>query len=331
MKIYVAQPRNQSSETFLTQRAKREINMLGEVVYNETDRMPDAKMAGEQCPDAQILFIGWGSPRFDAEFLDAMPELKLIAYMGGGVADLVTEELENRGIILLSGNRVFARSVAEGCLAYILVALRRLEHYMKCARRGQWWTNDDFNNAGIIGKKIGLVGFGEVTRFIAQMLSVFGVEILISSNHLTEEEAKKYGAQKATNDEIFSNCDIISIHSALNEKTKGSINRELMEKIKKGALFVNTARGAVVDEEAMVELLKEGRFNAALDVFSTEPIPTQGHFLTPLLDMENVVLIPHMAGPTLDMREQVVLELVKDVKRFYNQEELINKAIYRIS
>ena len=328
MKIYVAQPRNASSITFLTQRAKEEINKLGEVVYNETDKMPDAEMAKKQCPDAQILFIGWGSPKFDAEFLDAIPNLKLIAYMGGSVANLVTDELKKRGIILLSGNRVFAQSVAEGCLAYILVALRRLEYYMKNARKSQWWTNDDFNNAGIIGKRVGLVGFGEVTRFFAQMLSVFNTEVLISSNYLTDEEAQKYGARKATNEEIFSTCDIISIHSALNERTKGSVTRELLGKIKKGALFVNTARGQVVDEEAMVEFLKEKRFNAALDVFSTEPIPPEGHFLTPLLEMENVVLVPHMAGPTLDMREQVVLELVKDIKRFYNNDQLVNMAIY---
>lgn len=329
MMIYVAEPKGRR-ESFLTPKAVEEVKKLGNTVFNDTDKTVDAELIKEQCPDAEIMIIGWSSPKYTAEFLDAMPKLKMICYMGGGIEDIITDEVEKRGIILLSGNRVFAYSVAEGCLAYTLVALRRLEHYMECARRGEWWwKNNDFNNRGIIGKKIGLVGFGTVAKFYAQILSVFDVEILAASNYLTEEEADKYGVKKATYDEIFSTCDIISVHLALNDKTKGLIDRKYLEKIKQGALFVNTARGAVVDEEAMVELLKENRFHAVLDVFSVEPIPVEGHFLSPLLKMDNVTIIPHMAGPTLDMRERVVLELAKDIRRFYNNEPLVNKANIR--
>ena len=122
----------------------------------------------------------------------------------------------------------------------------------------------------------------------------------------------------ASLDELFSECDIVTLHLSRNPGTLGMINRALLEKLRPGTLFVNTARGAIVDEEALIDLLKQGRFNAALDVFVKEPLDAD----SPLRTLPNVMPMPHRAGPTIDMREVVVLELARDIGRFVRGEPL---------
>ncbi|MFA7637630.1 MAG: NAD(P)-dependent oxidoreductase, partial [Monoglobales bacterium] len=218
-----------------------------------------------------------------------------------------------------TGNYLFAKSVAEGCLAYTLCAMRELERYMNQIRAGGW--NENWSNRGLFGKKIGIVGFGEIAKNFVEMLKPFDMEILINSGHMTDEEAAELGAKKASKEEIFSTCDIVSLHMGLNEKTKGSITRELMSMLKPDALLVNTARGGVVDEDAMTELLAEGRFWAALDVFSEEPLPVNHK----LRSLKNAILFPHLGGPTIDMREYIVCSFAKDIKAFEKGEPMANE------
>ncbi|MFA7637510.1 MAG: NAD(P)-dependent oxidoreductase, partial [Monoglobales bacterium] len=219
----------------------------------------------------------------------------------------------------LTGNYLFAKSVAEGCLAYTLCAMRELERFMSQVRAGGW--NENWRNRGLFGKKIGLVGFGQIAKNYVEMLKPFDMEILINSGHMTDEEAATYGAKIASKEEIFSTCDIVSLHMGLNEKTKGSITRELMRLMKPESLLVNTARGDVVDEAAMTELLAEGRFWAAIDVFTQEPLPLDDKLRT----LKNAILIPHMGGPTIDMREYIVCSFAKDIEAFAKGEPMANE------
>lgn len=118
--------------------------------------------------------------------------------------------------------------------------------------------------------------------------------------------------QRADLAEIFSTCDIISLHTAYNEYTRHMVNAELLSKIKEGALFVNTARGGLVDEEALVRELRTGRFRAVLDVFETEPLPAESG----LLNLENVLLMPHMCGPTVDRRAHIAAALLEEARAY---------------
>jgi len=319
MKIYISMPDNQKYNTFTTPRALARLQEVGEVSRNRTDRELTVDELVEQAQDADVIMCGWGTVKFTKKVTDRLPNLKIIAYTAGSMVRVVDEEVLQNGIVALTGNYIFAKSVAEGCIAYILCALRRLEKYMKVMRNGGWKT-DEHTNYSLLERKIGLVGFGEIAKYLVDMLKPFDVEILVNSGHMTDAEEKKYGVKKASREEIFSTCDIVSLHLALTEKTVGCIDRTLLSMLKPGALFVNTARGKIVDEDALVELLEEKRFCAALDVFAQEP-PAEN---SPLRNMENVVLLPHMGGPTTDRREAVVLSFAEDLERFKQKEPMKN-------
>ena len=139
-----------------------------------------------------------------------------------------------------------------------------------------------------------------------------------------QEEADKYGVKLSTIDNIFETCDVISVHLALTPVTTGLINRKLLSKIKQGALFVNTARGAIIVEEDLIEELQNLRFSAVLDVFVKEPLEKE----SPLRTLPNVLPIPHIAGPTTDMREAVTLALATDINSYISGQELQNEISY---
>lgn len=317
MKIYITMPRNPQSDSFLTPKAMETLRTLGQVEQNPYDRQLEVEEVVELAKDADVLITSWGSCKYFKKDIEKMPNLMMIAHAGGTVATVVAPDVYETNVKVISGNDVFAKSVAEGCLCYILAALRRLEHYMGVMREGGFRTNV-FENRGLFGKKVGIVGFGTIARHLLNLIRWFDLEVLIYSSHLTDEEAATYGARTASLEEIFSECDVISIHASNTEKTRGMITRQLMESMKSDALLVNTARGAVIDEPAMFELLLAGRFYAALDVFAQEPPAPDA----PIRQCKNALLMPHMGGPTMDMRGVVTTELCKDIARLQKGEPL---------
>jgi len=310
MKIFVSIQENETRETFITPRALKKLQEAGEVTFcNGTRALTEDELV-EQAFDADVIVCGWGTVKFTQKVLKRLPNLKVIAYTAGAMAGVVDADIIDSGVQALTGNYMFAKSVAEGCAGYILCSLRRMEHYMNQTRATGWFA--DWENKGLYGKRVGLVGFGEIAKALVPILQSFHTEIWVNSGHVTEEEAASYGVKCATREEIFSECDIISLHLALNEKNLGCIDRKLLSLIKPDALLVNTARARVVDEEALIDLLKEKRFSAMLDVHYVEPIPQDHPFLT----MEHVMLMPHMGGPTIDMREQITMAFADDLKAF---------------
>ncbi|MBR5236493.1 MAG: hydroxyacid dehydrogenase [Clostridia bacterium] len=300
---------------FLTDRVLKEMHELGDVVYNELDRPYTPEELRDALVDIDVAVASWGTLRFDEEVLSKANRLKIIAYAAGSVASLVSDAIYEKGILLLSGNTVFAESVAECTLCYIMCSLRNLRHFFMTPER-PWRTGDEDAEKGIMDRTIGIVGYGMISKYFLKMLEPFHVKKKIYSGHITEEEAAKYGATVATLDEIFETCDIISLHSGLNEKTYHMIQEKHLKKMQDGALLVNTARGAIVDEEALIRELQTGRIYAALDVFETEPLPAD----SPLLTMENVICLPHIGGPTVDRGEYVTLKLIDEIKKWQNGE-----------
>ena len=317
MKIFINVPHVAFKETFFTPKAMAKLESLAEVSCNPYDRQLSVDELAEFASDADIIVTSWGSCKLFKKDIERFPNLKMIAHAGGTVATIAAPDLYETDVKVITGNDVFAKSVAEGCLCYILSSLRRIEYFLNHTRNGGW-RSEVFENRGLFGKKIGIVGFGTIAQHFVNMIRWFDLEVLIYSSHLTDEEAATYGARTASLKEIFSECDIISIHASNTPKTVGMVPRELMEMMKPDALLVNTARGAIIDEPAMFEMLLAGRFYAALDVFAEEPVPVD----SPIRKAENVFIMPHMGGPTIDMREVVTLELCKDIERFQKSEEL---------
>ncbi len=320
MKIFIAMPRDAQSDTFLTPAVMKKLEEQGEVWQNPYDRQLTNDEVVEMAQDADVIITCWSSCKYTKHDVERMPNLKLIAHAGGTVAPVVAQDVYETNVKVISGNDVFAKSVAEGCLCYTLAALRRLEHYMGVMRDGGF-KERVFYNRGLFGKKLGIVGFGAIARHFLNLVRWFDLEVLVYSSHLTDEEAAQYGARTASLEEIFTECDVISIHASNTEKTRGMITRELMERLKPDALLVNTARGAVIDEPAMFEMLLDGKFYAALDVYAEEPPAPDA----PIRKCKNALLMPHMGGPTIDMRGVVLQELSKDFARLKNGEPLQNE------
>lgn len=312
MKILVTKPDgNMEFETFYTPEAKAALEELGQVIYNPHGRPYTDEELRDALADVDVVFTGWGQYNFSEEVLSKANKLKMIAHTGGSVAPVLSDAVIKRNLTVICGNKLYAESVAEGTLCYILAALRNIVRIVNETER-DGWTSGYLPNKGLKHKTIGIVGFGMIAENLARILQAFDVKIKIYSGYLSKEKAAEYNAEIATLDEIFETCDIISVHSALNDKNYHLIGKKHFEKMKDGALIVNTARGAVMVEEELAEELKTGRINAILDVYEVEPLPKD----SPLRGLPNAILVPHRGGPTTDVRAMVTMALCEDIKKF---------------
>lgn len=302
-------------ETFFTADVQKKLEKTGAVEYWAYDHTPEAyEQLKEKIRDVDVMFCGWGVPSLGEDFYQSANALKVIAYTGGSVGDLANEPLRARpDITLLSGNPFFAESVAQGTILYMLMGLRNLYPTLKETERTGWWRCP--YNQGLEGKTVGLVSFGMIAKHVARMLQVFGCKVKVFSNHgISEEEAKKYCVEPASLEELFQTCDVVSIHSGMTAKTYHMINAPLLAMMKDGALLVNTARGAVIDEAALEEEVISGRLRAVLDVFEVEPLPADSR----LRGLSNVVIVPHCGGPTVDVREILTDAMIDDAVNCVN-------------
>ena len=171
---------------------------------------------------------------------------------------------------------------------------------------------------GLLDRTVGLIGYGTIAGYLADMLKAFGCKILVNSTHTPDQILREKELTRATEEEIFSTCDIVSVHRSLTEKTWHSIGKSQLERMKDGAIFVNTSRGAVVKEDELTEILSHKKISAILDVYETEPLPVQSG----LRALNNVFLMPHAAGPTEDRRVLVTDYILDDVERFLKGEKM---------
>lgn len=306
MKLFVTIPRGEVRDTFIPAPVRARMESEYDVLWNETDRNLTAEELIERLSDVDAVLPGWGSARYGEDVLAQAPRLRVIAYTGGSVAPLVDEAAYRRGVRVLSGNELYARSVAEGVVCYALASLRRIPQFAAQVQQ-EGWARPGWYNEGLLDQRVGLVGFGAVARHTARLLKAFGCELLIAgADHVTDEEAASYGARKATLQEVFSTCKVVSIHWANTPETHHAINEGLMSLLRPDSLLINTARGAIIDEPVMARMLREGRFRAVLDVYEQEPLPAD----SPLRGLDNALLIPHMGGPTIDRRPFVTQALL---------------------
>lgn len=319
MNILVTMPAGEKRDTFITEFSMERLQSLGNVTLNPYERDYTTDELKEALKGIDIVFCCWGSAQYNEDLLSAADSLKVIAYCAGSVAGVATPAVYEKGIAMLAANCVFAESVAESCICYTMVGLRRIEHYSSNVRKGLW-RDVLFYNEGIMDRTIGLVGFGAIAKKFVEFLKPYRNKILVYSGHLTEEEAKKYGVTRATLEEVFEKSDVVSIHQGLNDRTYHMVKREHLDLMKEGSLLVNTARGAVIDEKELIEVLKTGRINAVLDVFEEEP-PAPDSILRKL---PNVTILPHMGGPTIDRRQYCVTKLVDDIEKLMAGEKLEN-------
>ena len=319
MKVFVSIPQNTPvMRTFVADDVKAYLEEKFEVTYSPLDgRQVTKEEFIEYAKGADAVLTGWGHPLIDGEMIEKTG-VKLIAHTGGSVGSLVSEETYDAGATVLSGNNFYAESVAEGTLAYILTGLRRIPEYVNAIKDGGWKL-DGVTTERLLEQTVGIVGLGAISRYLLKMLKPFRVNVKIFSRYPIDEEfLKENNATQVSLEEIFSTCKIVSVHSALTEKSIGMISKKHFDLLQDGALFINTSRGRIIVEEEMIEALKENRFKAVLDVYYNEPLEDDSL----LRELPNVYAIAHMAGPTLDMRAVITKNVADEIERFANQEPL---------
>lgn len=260
----------------------------------EADGLPAADVLGR----ADLLLTGWGCPRIDARVLESAPRLQAIVHAAGSVKQLVAREAWERGIVVSSAAIANAEPVAAYTLSMIHLAAKRAFRLAASYRRGTHQNLTTDPRLGIRGRTIGIVGASRIGRLVLRGLVGFGGlvsfdgRVLLSDPYLAEEQAAELGAELVDLDELLARSDIVSLHAPLLPRTRHLLDRRRLDLLRPGAVLINTARGGLIDQDALLEVCRTGRIDAVLDVTDPEPLPP-AH---PLLGLDNVLVTPHIAG-----------------------------------
>ena len=267
-----------------------------------------------ECAQADYILAG-GRLRISREVLEHATSLKMIQRSGVGLDALDLDAMRERSIPLYVNQGVNAESVAEHALLLMLACLRRLPIIDRNTKNGLWKKQEQgVQTAELRGRTVGIIGMGSIARRLVQLLQPFGVHILYANRtQRTGEYEQEYGLCFVNLEELLQRSDIVTIHCALTEETRNLFNAETLQKMKPGAILVNTARGGIADPDALAAALREGRLSyAALDVHAEEPIPED----YPLKELDNVILTPHIAGITEDSFRAMMHDAFRNIACF---------------
>jgi phosphoglycerate dehydrogenase-like enzyme len=252
------------------------------------------KARPELLADVEVIFSGWGAPVMDEAFLAAAPKLRAVFYGAGSIKAMTPDAFWARGITVTSAYAMNAVPVSEFTLAAILLSLKRVWRLaLETKRLGAFPPSDNVRLPGAYGSKVGLISYGMIARLVRERLKPFDLEVMVYDPFLKPEQAAEANVKPVSLETIFAECDVVSLHTPWLKETENMIRAEHFEKMKTGATFLNTARGAIVNEAGLIEVFtKRPDLTAFLDVTWPEP-PVAG---SPLYTLPNIVLTPHIAG-----------------------------------
>jgi len=255
------------------------------------DSVGDLEALRPALAETEIIVSGWGMMTLDREFLEAAPRLGAVLYGAGSVRFFLTDEFWRRGILLTSAWAANAVPVIEYTVAAIVFGLKKaLQASELTCRQRTFAAPSDIR--GLYRAKIGVIGAGMVGAGVLEKLKGYQVETFCYDPFLAPARATQLGTTLMDLDEIFRTCECVTLHAANIPSTQGLITGLHFRSMKQGAVFINTARGAIIREAEMIEVLKEGRIFAFIDV--TDPEPAEPD--SPLYTLPNVFLTPHIAG-----------------------------------
>ncbi|WEH38505.1 hydroxyacid dehydrogenase [Streptomyces sp. AM 2-1-1] len=244
--------------------------------------------------DAEVLITGWGCPPIDEGVLAAAPALRAVVHTAGSVRGHVTEACWARGIAVSSAASANALPVAEYTIAMILLSgkrvLERAREFRVARDRGDWLRVPD--DVGNYRRTVGILSASLIGRRVIELLRPYDLRVLLHDPYVSAEEAASLGVEAAGLTELFARSDVVSVHTPLLPGTRGLVSRELLTSMRPDATLINTSRGAVVDQDALTDVLRQKRIRAVVDVTDPDPLPA-GH---PLWECENALITPHLAG-----------------------------------
>lgn len=278
----------------------------------------DDERFAELLADTEVL---WHVLRpLTAADMDRAPKLRLIQKLGTGVNTIDLDAAAERGIAVANMPGRNARAVAETSLLLMLAALRKIIPFDARTRRGEGWPADRALVGGELGgRTVGLLGGGQIAVMLRGMLEAIGATVLYTSR-----TPRPHDPAWRELDDLLRSSDIVSVHVPLTDETRHLLDAERLALLPEGAIVVNTARGAVIDEPALVAALTSGRLGGAgLDVFETEPVKADN----PLLALDNVVVMPHVAWLTGETWDRYFTVAVENCRRLMRGDPLLHRVV----
>jgi phosphoglycerate dehydrogenase-like enzyme len=291
--------------------------------WSRTALREDSPELRSQIADADVLVTTWHSPFLTREMLGEEPRVQLIAHCGGEVKVRVAEEVF-AFVTVTNAADPMARGVAEMAVALTLSLVRRIPDYAMEMREGVSRTNEEvIKGERLFGRRVGIVGFGRIGRALAQLLTPFGVEVLVSDPYVQRDAVAASGATLVQLDEMVSTCSVVVLCAALTPETRGMFNAHRLSLLRDGSYVINVARGGLIDMEALLQELRKGRITAALDVTDPlEPLPADHE----LRKLPNVILTPHIAAGGMEIRREMGAIAVDEVVRFATGRQPLNRV-----
>ncbi|MEI7761421.1 MAG: phosphoglycerate dehydrogenase [Thermoleophilia bacterium] len=246
--------------------------------------------------------------KLTAELIDAATNLKMIGRAGVGVDNVDVEAATRRGIVVANAPESTVVSAAEQTVGLMVALARNIPQAHAALKQGRW-ERSKWGGVELEGKTLGVLGFGRIGQQVARRAIGLGMRVTAYDPFVADERFRELGVDHAASvDVVLGAADFLTLHSPLTDETRGIVNRESIKKMKDGARIINAARGALVDEEALVEALTSGKLaGAALDVFSAEP------YDGPLLALDNVVVTPHLAASTDEAQDRAGVIIAEQV------------------
>ena len=258
--------------------------------------------------DADGVIVGVET--VDRAYIDAHPKLKAVVKFGVGTDNIDLEHCKQKGIFVGRTVGSNARTVAETAISFVIADSKNLFDSISNTRNHGW---NKMTGYEIQGRTIGIIGFGLAGKHYAELLRPFAVDVIAYDPGVSAEAMAEIGVRKATLEEVFAQSDVLSLHAPELPSTRHIVNRETLASMKDGAILINTARGSLVDEEALVEALESGKLRyAAIDVVSQEPMKSDN----PLLKTRKCIITPHIAWAPVESRQRL-MDCVEENIRAY--------------
>lgn len=291
-----------------------------EVTISEFDRPLTAEEFIERARgvDAVLSLL---SDKIDGDVIDAIgPQLKIVSNYAVGFDNINIDDATAKGVVVTNTpSDEVNEAVAEHAWALMLALARRVVEADESTRHGSYkgWEPGIFLGTNMVGKTLGIVGLGRIGSMAARRAAGFKMKVLYNKRSPDPEAEKELGIEFADLDRLYAEADFVTLHVPLTDETRHMINRESLNKMKKGVIIANTARGAVINEGDLVESLREGKVGGAgLDVFDNEP-----NINPELIAMENVILTPHIASATIEARQKMGDQAVDAILKTLNSEK----------
>lgn len=268
--------------------------------------------------DAVISLL---TDKFDKRIIDQLKSCKIIANYAVGFNNIDVDYAKEKGIVVTNTPDILTDATADIALSLMLACARRIPEGEMLMRKGEFvgWKPKMLLGVELRGKTVGIVGAGRIGQETAKRAKAFGTKIIYYSRAAKPEFEKEVGAKKVSLNKLLKTADIISLHVPLTEKTRHLLNSENMELIKERAILINTARGEVVDEKYLINMLRANRiFSAGFDVYYNEPKVDKA-----LLKLKNVVLLPHLGSATFEARDSMAKLAAQNVVNVLNGKKAV--------